>query len=178
MATALRKDSPPNMHMWTSLDTPLGRLTLVGSAQGLSHVYFDGETPDLGSMQRLTDVTEPGSAGAVLVDASQQIAEYFAGIRREFELLLAVPATPRAFRDRAQRTLRDIPFGERWTYSALATAAGSAQAARAAGSACASNPLPIVVPCHRVVPASGGLGSYRGGVAAKRLLLEHEAGNQ
>ena len=163
------------MLTWTTTNTPLGCLTLVGSARGLSHVYCDGESLDLRSMQRLTDVTEPGPAGAVLVDASQQIDEYFAGTRRDFELLLAVPESPRTFRDRAQRALRDIPFGERWTYSALATAAGSAQAARAAGSACATNPLPIVVPCHRVVPAGGGVGSYRGGAAAKQMLLDHEA---
>lgn len=167
------------MHLWTSLDTPLGRLTLVGSAQGLSQVYFPDEAPNLRGLQRLTDRSESAwSSVKVLVAATQQITEYFAGTRRDFELLLDVPASPYTFRDRAQRALRDIPFGERWTYSRLASAAGSAQAARAAGSACASNPLPIVVPCHRVVPASGGLGSYRGGVAAKRLLLEHEAGNQ
>lgn len=126
-------------------------------------------------MQRLTDAAEPGTGDAVLVDASQQIAEYFAGTRKDFELRLAVSESPRTFRDRAQRALRDIPFGERWSYSALATAAGSARAARAAGSACATNPLPIVVPCHRVVPAGGGVGSYRGGAAAKQMLLDHEA---
>lgn len=167
------------MHLWTPLDTPLGRLTLEGSARGLSQVYFPDEAPNLNGLQRLTDRSDSAwSSVKVLVAATQQITEYFAGTRRDFELLLDVPASPDTFRARAQRALRDIPFGERWTYSRLASAAGSAQAARAAGSACASNPLPIVVPCHRVVPASGGLGSYRGGVAAKRLLLEHEAGNQ
>ncbi|OFP62999.1 cysteine methyltransferase [Corynebacterium sp. HMSC074C01] len=167
------------MHVWTSLDSPLGRLTLVGSARGLSQVYFPDESPNLSGLRRLTDRSDSTWPSVkVLVAATQQITEYFAGTRRDFELLLDVPPSPETFHDRAQRALRDIPFGERWTYSALATAAGSAQAARAAGSACASNPLPIVVPCHRVVPASGGLGSYRGGVAAKRLLLEHEAGNQ
>lgn len=167
------------MHLWTSLDTPLGRLTLVGSARGLSQVYFPDEAPNLNGLQRLTDRSDSAwSSVKVLVAATQQITEYFAGTRRDFELLFDVPASPDTFRARAQRALRDIPFGERWTYSRLASAAGSAQAARAAGSACASNPLPLVVPCHRVVPASGGLGSYRGGVAAKRLLLEHEAGNQ
>ncbi|OFQ34255.1 cysteine methyltransferase [Corynebacterium sp. HMSC072D12] len=167
------------MHLWTPLDTPLGRLTLVGSARGLSQVYFPDEAPNLNGLQRLTDRSDSAwSSVKVLVAATQQITEYFAGTRRDFELLLDVPASPDTFRARAQRALRDIRFGERWTYSRLASAAGSAQAARAAGSACASNPLPLVVPCHRVVPASGGLGSYRGGVAAKRLLLKHEAGNQ
>ena len=185
MATSLRKDSPPTMHTWTSLDTPLGRLLLVASKRGLSRVYFPGESTDLNGLQRLPDgptsarhhsVAGAGVAGAdVLVAAAQQITEYFAGTRRDFELLLDVPASPHTFRERAQRALRDIPFSERWTYSRLAAAAGSAQAARAAGSACATNPLPIVVPCHRVVPASGGFGSYRGGTAAKQMLLEHEA---
>ena len=173
------------MHTWTSLDTLLGRLLLVASKRGLSRVYFPGESPDLSGLQRLPDgptsarhpsTANAGVAGAdALVAAAQQITEYFAGTRRDFELLLDVPASPHTFRDRAQRALRAIPFGERWTYSRLAGAAGSAQAARAAGSACATNPLPIVVPCHRVVPASGGLGSYRGGTAAKQMLLEHEA---
>lgn len=190
MTTSLRKDSPPTMHMWTSLDTPLGRLLLVSSKRGLSRVYFPGESPDLSGLQRLPDgptsarhhsFADAGVAGAsvagadALVAAAQQITEYFGGTRRDFELLLDVPASPHTFRDRAQRALRDIPYGERWTYSRLAAAAGSAKAARAAGSACATNPLPIVVPCHRVVPASGGLGSYRGGTAAKQMLLEHEA---
>lgn len=167
------------MHVWTSLDSPLGRLTLVGSARGLSQVYFPGESPNLSGLRRLTDRSDSTWPSVkVLVAATQQITEYFAGTRRDFELLLDVPPSPETFRDRAQRALRDIPFGEHWTYSRLAAAAGSPQAARAAGSACASNPLPIVVPCHRVVPANGGLGSYRGGVAAKRLLLEQEAGNQ
>lgn len=167
------------MYLWTSLDTPLGHLTLVGSVRGLSQVYFPDEAPKLRGLQRLTDRSDSTWPSVkVLIAATQQITEYFAGTRRDFELLLDVPPSPLAFRDRAQRALRDIPFGERWTYSRLAAAAGSPQAARAAGSACATNPLPIVVPCHRVVPASGGLGSYRGGVAAKRLLLEHEAGNQ
>lgn len=166
------------MHLWTSLDTPLGPLTLVASARGLSQIYFPDEAPNFRGLHRLTDRSDSTWPSVqVLVAAAQQVTEYFAGTRRDFELLLDVPSSPDTFRDRAQRALRDIPFGERWTYSRLAAAAGSAQAARAAGSACASNPLPIVVPCHRVVPASGGLGSYRGGVAAKRLLLEHETGN-
>lgn len=168
------------MHTWTSLDTPLGPLILVASVRGLSTVYFPGEAPELSDLQHLSDgptsSTRPSAADAnTLVAAVQQITEYFAGTRRDFELLLDVPPTPHTFRDRAQRALRDIPFGERWTYSHLAAAAGSGQAARAAGSACATNPLPIVVPCHRVVPSSGGLGAYRGGTAAKRMLLEHEA---
>ena len=173
------------MHTWTSLDTPLGRLLLVASKRGLSRVYFPGESPDLSGLQRLPDgptsprhhsVAGAGAAGAdVLVAAAQQITEYFAGTRKDFELLLDVPASPHTFRDRAQRALRDIPFGERWTYSRLAAVAGSAQAARAAGSACATNPLPIVVPCHRVVRLDGGLSGYRWGIERKRALLQREA---
>ena len=125
------------MHLWTPLDTPLGRLTLVGSARGLSQVYFPDEAPNLNGLQRLTDRSDSAwSSVKVLVAATQQITEYFAGTRRDFELLLDVPESPDTFRARAQRALRDIRFGERWTYSRLASAAGSAQAARAAGSAC------------------------------------------
>ena len=154
------------MQTWMPVESPLGRLTLVGSSTGLTNVYFSTESPDLSAM-------EPSPA---LADAARQITEYFAGQRTSFSLKLDLPtASPLPFRARAQRALSTIPFGERWTYAQLARAAGSAGAVRAAGSACATNPLPIVVPCHRVVRADGTIGSYRGGSEAKRFLLDHES---
>ncbi len=171
------------MRTWLTVDSPIGPLTLVASVEGLSHVYFRTEEPDLSEATKATRVTNvelahddqnEDTALTVLSDASRQLAEYFAGSRKSFELLLDVPTPPLTFRSRAQHVLQRIPYGGRWTYAQLAQAAGSAGAVRAAGSACATNPLPIVVPCHRVVRADGHIGAYRGGPDIKRFLLELE----
>ena len=124
-------------------------------------------------MQRLTDVTEPGSAGAVLVDASQQIAEYFAGTRQKFTVSLDLGGVTE-FRAAVLRELAKVPYGEATTYAELARAVGNPKAVRAVGSACATNPLPLFIPCHRVLRSDGQLGGYRGGVEAKRFLLRLE----
>ncbi|MCG7229321.1 methylated-DNA--[protein]-cysteine S-methyltransferase [Corynebacterium minutissimum] len=171
------------MRTWLTVDSPVGPLTLVASAQGLSHVYFRTEEPDLSEATKVThamdservhDDQSEDTALTVLSDASRQLAEYFAGSRKSFELLVDVPTPPLTFRSRAQHALRSIPYGTHWTYAQLAQAAGSEGAVRAAGSACATNPLPIVVPCHRVVRADGDIGAYRGGPDIKRFLLELE----
>lgn len=173
------------MRTWLTVDSPIGPLTLVASAQGLSHVYFPTEKPDLSEATKVTHATDSELAHddqsedttlTVLSDASRQLAEYFAGSRKNFELLLDVPTPPLTFRNRAQHALRSIPYGTNWTYAQLAQTAGSSGAVRAAGSACATNPLPIVVPCHRVVRADGHIGAYRGGPDVKRFLLELEEG--
>ncbi|AZA10389.1 Methylated-DNA--protein-cysteine methyltransferase [Corynebacterium gerontici] len=108
--------------------------------------------------------------------AKKQLEQYFSAKRHRFELTFDLEPGP-AFRRRAQSMLDRIPYGERWTYSQLAGALGKPSAARAVGSACASNPVPVLLPCHRVVPASGGIGNYAGGVAWKQALLDLEAGN-
>lgn len=171
------------MCTWLTVDSPVGPLTIVASAQGLSHVYFSSEEPVLNTAtkathalasERVHDDQCEDTALTVLSDAARQLAEYFAGSRKSFELLVDVPTPPLTFRSRAQHALRSIPYGTRWTYAQLAQAAGSSGAVRAAGSACASNPLPIVVPCHRVVRADGHIGAYRGGPDIKRFLLELE----
>jgi methylated-DNA-[protein]-cysteine S-methyltransferase len=106
-------------------------------------------------------------------DARRQLSEYFEGRRRDFELELDWRLTA-GFRRRVLRATARIPFGEVRSYRQVAVAAGSPNAVRAAGSALASNPLPIIVPCHRVLRSDGGLGGYRGGVEAKRTLLGYE----
>lgn len=140
-------------------DTPVGALTSVCSPRGLVRVEFGHSRIDGAVL-----------AGHGVVD--KQLREYFAGARRFFDLPLDWGGE--GFRARAQRALLDIPYGGTATYAELAAMAGNGRAARAAGSACATNPLPVVVPCHRVVPAGGGLGSYAGGVDIKRQLLELE----
>jgi methylated-DNA-[protein]-cysteine S-methyltransferase len=112
-------------------------------------------------------------ASAPLDRARHQLDEYFAGRRRAFELSLDWQLT-RGFRRDVLRATARIPYGRTASYREIARRAGSPAAVRAAGSALARNPLPIVVPCHRVLPSSGALGSYRGGADAKARLLALE----
>lgn len=102
-----------------------------------------------------------------------QLREYFEGKRRQLDLPLDLRGvTP--FRAEVLRELAKVPYGETTTYTELARAVGNPKAVRAVGSACATNPLPILIPCHRVLRADGALGGYRGGVDAKRYLLQLE----
>lgn len=108
----------------------------------------------------------------VLADAAGQLEEYFSGKRRDFDLDLSYEGSE--FRTPVLDALRDIPYGEVRTYKQIAEACGSPNAYRAVGTACAENPLPIIIPCHRVVPSTGGLGGYAGGTSMKKRLLDHE----
>jgi methylated-DNA-[protein]-cysteine S-methyltransferase len=114
----------------------------------------------------------PDNASHVLENAAVQLAEYFAGKRLTFDLPLAAVGTE--FQQVVWRALTTIPFGETWTYGALATAIDRPTATRAVGAANGKNPLSIIVPCHRVIGSSGELTGYAGGMAAKKWLLEHE----
>ena len=113
------------------------------------------------------------AARAILDDAQSQLGEYFAGRRREFDVPFDVDLGD-GFRGRALAALSGVPHGETVTYGGLAELAGFPKAARAAGTACSTNPLAMFIPCHRVVPASGGIGRYGGGESMKRALLELE----
>lgn len=108
----------------------------------------------------------------ILAEAAGQINEYLAGKRRTFDLPLHYGGTE--FRVAVLDELMRIPYGEVRTYSQIAEAIGSPGAFRAVGTACAQNPIPLIIPCHRVVPMTGGVGSYAGGSSLKRRLLEHE----
>jgi len=107
------------------------------------------------------------------VRVAEQLAEYFAGERREFELPIAPRGT--GFQERVWQALVAIRFGETRSYRELAQAIGRPAASRAVGTANAKNPISIIVPCHRVIAASGELTGYAGGLPAKRWLLDHEA---
>ncbi|WP_342318343.1 methylated-DNA--[protein]-cysteine S-methyltransferase [Corynebacterium mayonis] len=148
------------------VDSPVGELTLVFSAAGLYRVLFAAES-GLGR----------GLAQVEARNARQQFAEYFAGERRAFTLPLDLGASSGFYR-RVQEELLKIPYGRTVGYGDLARRLGSAGASRAVGTGCAQNPLPIVVPCHRVVRADGSVGNYRGGGEAKVFLLGLEAGLQ
>ena len=155
----------------TTIPSPVGALTVYATDTHVTAVIFGEPAAD--------NSTVP----PVLRRAAAQLDEYFAGKRRHFSVPVAMPGiNPESFTARARTHLLDIPFGDTWTYGDLAAACGSPGAARAAGSACAMNPVPIIVPCHRIVPASGGIGNYSGGQGdgrkIKRWLLEHERLNR
>jgi len=154
---------------WCSLATPVGILTLVAADDGLREIRWSGGQP-AGAFQ-LQEADED-ARHPVLADATAQLGEYFAAERRRFDLPLAPRGTE--FQLRAWEALRQIPFGEVRTYAEQAAILGRPTAARAVGAANARNPLPIVIPCHRVIGADGTLTGFAGGLEAKRWLLEHE----
>jgi methylated-DNA-[protein]-cysteine S-methyltransferase len=142
------------------MDTPIGTLWLEAEGDGLSSVAFDGP---VGSH----------SGDALLREAESQLRAYFAGELTRFEL----PLSPRGteFQRRVWDAVAQIPYGTTATYSAIAAALGRPSACRAVGAANGRNPLAILIPCHRVVGASGALTGYGGGLERKRALLDLEA---
>lgn len=148
------------------LDSPLGALRLSALDGALARVEFGAAREALGRPSSSADA-------ALLEEAAAQLAAYFAGARREFALPLAPEGS--AFTRRVWDELRRIPYGETRSYGALARALGDAALTRAVGAANGANPLPIIVPCHRVVGATGALVGYAGGLERKRFLLELES---
>ncbi|HET9482898.1 MAG TPA: methylated-DNA--[protein]-cysteine S-methyltransferase [Xanthomonadales bacterium] len=146
--------------------TPIGRLLLVAGARGLVRISFDGRW----SYAELGADWHEGSA--LLDDAARQLEAYFAGARTGFSLPCAAAGTP--FQQRVWRALAEIPHGTVESYRALAQRIGAPAAVRAVGAANGRNPLPIVVPCHRVIGADGSLTGFGGGLELKRWLLAHE----
>ncbi|MCT1453336.1 methylated-DNA--[protein]-cysteine S-methyltransferase [Corynebacterium sp. p3-SID1145] len=147
------------------IDSPLGRIGLVVSSAGVAKVLFESDGIDA-ERERI-------GAKAVVPLAAHQLAEYFAGQRREFTVPLDYRFAT-GFRSDVLRELARVPYGHTTTYKELAAKVGNPKAVRAVGGACANNPLPLLVPCHRVLRADGGLGGYRGGSETKRFLLELE----
>ena len=160
---------------YRTLDTPIGNLLLAATHKGLVRVAFASERHER-VLEALAAELSPRilAAPARLDAAARELDEYFAGARRHFELPLDL-ALAHGFRRSVLEQLRRIEYGRTASYAAVAAAAGSPRAVRAVGTACATNPLPLVVPCHRVVRSDGGLGGYRGGADAKRVLLALEA---
>lgn len=149
-----------------SMESPLGTLRLVADREALTGLYL----PDHKGMPVLD--ARAASSHPVLERARAELTAYFAGRRATFDLPLAMAGTP--FQREVWAALVAIPFGETRTYADLAKQLGRPRAVRAVGAANGKNPISIVVPCHRVVGASGALTGYAGGVEAKRWLLEHE----
>jgi methylated-DNA-[protein]-cysteine S-methyltransferase len=153
-------------------DSPHGRMLVTASEAGVTGVHFDGQkyfpADDAGSRR---DKRNP-----LVRQAIRELAEYFAGERKRFEVALAPEGTP--FQLAVWRAIATVPYGETISYGELARRAGAAGHARAAGAATGRNPIGILVPCHRIVGADGSLTGYAGGLARKRALLALEAGER
>jgi methylated-DNA-[protein]-cysteine S-methyltransferase len=150
---------------WAVVESPIGPVAVGVDGTGVAAVQL-----------RSRRAAEPAPAGGLLAEAVGQLRAYFAGERTEFALPLSVPDGIGSDFERAVwAELARIPYGEMCTYGEVAAAVGDAGAARAVGTACNHNPVPLFVPCHRVVGADGKLVGFGAGLPRKRWLLEHEA---
>jgi len=147
---------------WTTVDSPIDPLLLVGDETGLRELQMEPHEPPAEAV-RDDDALAPVAA---------QLRDYFAGARTRFELPLSPHGT--AFQQKVWLALREIPFGRTTTYGQIAVDLGQPTASRAVGLANGRNPIPIVIPCHRIIGANGTLTGYAGGLPRKQLLLELE----
>lgn len=162
----------------TTVDTPLGPLTLTASPVGLRGVGWEGESVGVVSdgepyISGSESAADASAVASILRASARQLEEYFSGLRTTFDLPLDPPGTP--FQRAAWEILRTIPFGRTMTYAAQARRLGGANKSRAVGAANGRNPLAIIVPCHRVIGADGSLTGFAAGVERKAWLLRHEA---
>mgnify|MGYP001220050775 CR=1 FL=1 len=144
------------------LQSPIGWLKVTGTDAAITSVYFMDDAP--------TD--PPANVPAVVLACVAQLGEYFAGSRREFDLPLDTGGT--VFQRRVWQQLRSIPYGKTASYLEIAQAIGNPQAVRAVGAANGSNPVSVILPCHRVIGSNGTLTGYGGGLWRKEWLLKHE----
>jgi len=151
-----------------TLDTPIGELGLVASEHGLQRVLWPSEAGG--------HAPTPKGCSLLLDEAACQLGEYFAGRRTAFDLPLDLQGTP--FQRQAWLALAEIPYGETVSYAEQAVRLGRPAAVRAVGAANGRNPVPIVLPCHRVVGSDGSLTGFGGGLDVKRALLDLEAGRR
>ena len=160
---------------YTTIDSPVGGLLLAATERGLVRVAYAREDHDA-VLETLAQKVSPRILRAPqrLDRAARELDEYFAGRRTAFDLSLD-HALSHGFRELVQSRLPEIGYGTTLSYKQVAELVGNPAAVRAVGTACATNPLPVVVPCHRVVKADGGIGQYVGGVEAKAALLQLES---
>lgn len=148
----------------THMDSPIGKLLLVADDKALLSIAFAGHAPKADSQDR--------PSHPILQSARRQLDEYFAGRRTRFELPLAPAGTP--FQKSVWKALRGIPYGKTCSYGDIARKIGNPKAVRAVGLANGANPIPLVIPCHRVIGSNGTLTGYGGGLDRKRKLLALE----
>lgn len=174
LAAAAQRDAVLDV-AYRIVDSPVGPLLLAATDQGLIRVAYAIEDHDA-VLQQLADKVSPRilRAPARLDAVARELDEYFTRARRTFDVPLDWRLAA-GFRASVLHHLPEIGYGQTASYAAVAALAGSPKAVRAVGTACAKNPLPVVVPCHRVVRSDGAMGGYLGGPAAKRLLLDLEA---
>ena len=168
--TSPTSDAAPNddAHWHATIDSPIGPLGLVATDNGLRAVSWRGDETTV----KLPDdmVEDPGHP--ILRQTAQQLSEYFDGSRTGFDVPLDLRGT--AFQEAAWRALGDIPYGSTRSYGEQAALIGRPKAVRAVGQANGRNPVPIVLPCHRVIGANGSLTGFGGGLDLKTQLLNHE----
>ena len=159
---------------YANMDSPFGPLLLAATPRGLVRVNLPAYDPEE-TLEELAERISPRllEAPARLDETRRQLDLYFEGKLTEFELPLDWRLS-KDFRLRALRAIARIPYGQTRSYTQIATSAGNERAVRAAGTACGANPIPIVVPCHRVLRSGGALGGYGGGLPMKEALLEME----
>lgn len=155
-------------YFYAHLESPIGQLTLVATNQGLTAIRF----PNHKGTAQAAPLPSNARANPFIQQALEQLSAYFAGKLRVFDLTLAPQGTD--FQKTVWTQLRTIPYGATASYGAIATAIGKPTAARAVGMANSKNPLPIVVPCHRIIGSNGALTGFAGGLDTKRWLLTHE----
>lgn len=162
----------------STVDTPLGELALAASDRGLYRVAFPSDPLHLRNLIAIRDNFDgddgdEGKRISFLERASEEITEYFSGDRQHFDIPFDLNAVT-GFKLSILENIQKVPFGSRVTYSELAAASGNPAAIRPTGTACATNPIPILIPCHRVTRSGGLTGSYIGGIKAKEFLLNLE----
>ncbi|HSD23251.1 MAG TPA: methylated-DNA--[protein]-cysteine S-methyltransferase [Solirubrobacterales bacterium] len=165
---------------YANVDSPFGELLVARTDRGVVRVALP---VDRGRQRPRDEVLEELAASVSprilespkrLDEERRELEDYFEGRRQAFDVPVDWSLTSPGFRSRALHAVARIPYGKTKTYAEIAKSAGNARASRAAGTACGHNPIPLIVPCHRVVPSSGGVGNYGGGPDMKRALLDFE----
>ena len=174
LAAAAERDGTLDI-AYRTVDSPVGALLVAATPAGLVRIAFSSEGHD-GVLQSLSDRISSRvlHAPARLDTVARQLDEYFAGQRHTFDVPLDWQLSTGFRRVVLEHLAHDIDYGSTASYGPLARLSGSPKAVRAVGTTCATNPIPVVVPCHRVVRSDGTIGNYRGGPAAKRALLDLE----
>lgn len=157
------------MIRWDTMASPVGPLLLTGTRDALQGIYFENATSPAAVQSAVRDTVH-------FAEAKRQLQEYFEGTRRAFDLPLEAEGTE--FQKLVWQALREIPYGTTISYQELARRVGAETAVRAVGAANGANPIPIVIPCHRVIGADGSLTGYGGGLERKRWLLDLESGQR
>jgi methylated-DNA-[protein]-cysteine S-methyltransferase len=160
---------------YATLDSPVGTLLLAATPRGLIRLAYLDSGDDADVLEQLADKVSPRILAAPrrLDEPRRELDQYFAGRRQRFEIPLDWRLS-HGFGRRVLEATASIPYGATATYKQVTTEAGNARASRAAGNALGANPIPIIVPCHRILHSGGGLGGYTGGLERKRRLLAVE----